>query len=64
MTAWVERPGAVALEDEVILHGVAVAEVNFLPKPFTLDGLADAVERVLKETRGTDAVSTDERQSV
>ncbi len=36
-------------EDEVILHGIRVAEVNFLPKPFTLDGLADAVRKVLAE---------------
>lgn len=34
-------------EDEVILRGIRVAEVHFLPKPFTLEGLADAVREVL-----------------
>lgn len=40
-------------EDEVILHGIRVAEVNFLPKPFTLEGLADAVRQVLAEAEVT-----------
>jgi CheY-like chemotaxis protein len=34
-------------EDEVILRGVRVAEVSFLPKPFTLDGLENAVRTAL-----------------
>ena len=37
-------------EDEVILHGIRVSEVDFLPKPFTLEGLADAVRTVLART--------------
>ncbi|MBW3535068.1 MAG: response regulator [Gemmatimonadetes bacterium] len=36
-------------DDDVILRGVSVAEVNFLPKPFTLDGLRRVVRRVLDE---------------
>ena len=35
-------------EDEVILRGIRVSEVNFLPKPFTLEGLGEAVRAVLK----------------
>ena len=34
-------------EDEVILQGVRVAEVNFIAKPFTVQGLRDKVEEVL-----------------
>jgi two-component system, cell cycle sensor histidine kinase and response regulator CckA len=34
-------------EDEIILRGVRVAEVNFLYKPFSLEGLAAAVRQVL-----------------
>ena len=34
-------------EDEVILRGVRVAEVHFLPKPFTLDSLTRAVNEAL-----------------
>jgi two-component system cell cycle sensor histidine kinase/response regulator CckA len=34
-------------EDEVILRGVSVAGMNFVYKPFTLDGLAEAVRRAL-----------------
>jgi len=34
-------------EDEVILRGVRVAEMNFLFKPFSLEGLTDAVRQVL-----------------
>ena len=34
-------------EDEVILRGVRVAEVNFLFKPFSLEGLTNAVREVL-----------------
>lgn len=34
-------------EDEVILQGVRVAEVDFIAKPFTVQGLRDKVEEVL-----------------
>ena len=34
-------------EDEVILRGVRVAEVNFISKPFTVKGLRDRVRTVL-----------------
>ena len=34
-------------EDEVILRGVRVAEVNFVSKPFTVDGLRHKVREVL-----------------
>lgn len=34
-------------EDEIILRGVRVAEVAFVPKPFTLESLASAVEQAL-----------------
>ena len=34
-------------EDEVILRGVRVAEVNFVSKPFTVDGLRRKVREVL-----------------
>ena len=34
-------------EDEVILRGVRVAEVNFISKPFTVKGLRDRVRSVL-----------------
>ena len=34
-------------EDEVILRGVRVAEVHFVPKPFTLDVLTGAVRTAL-----------------
>jgi DNA-binding NtrC family response regulator len=34
-------------EDEVIVRGVRVAEVSFLAKPFSLDGLEGAVRRAL-----------------
>ncbi|HSM61667.1 MAG TPA: response regulator [Longimicrobiales bacterium] len=34
-------------EDEVILQGVRVAEVNFISKPFTVDGLRAKVREVL-----------------
>lgn len=49
----VERPETRLLymsaytEDEVILRGVRVAEVGFLYKPFSLDGLTDAVRQAL-----------------
>lgn len=36
-------------EDEVILRGVRVAQVDFLAKPFTLQSLGDAVARVLAD---------------
>ena len=34
-------------EDEVILRGIRVAEVGFLAKPFSLDGLQGAVKSAL-----------------
>ncbi|MDH5591195.1 MAG: response regulator, partial [Gemmatimonadota bacterium] len=34
-------------EDEVILHGVRVAEVDFISKPFTIDGLRRKVRIIL-----------------
>lgn len=34
-------------EDEVILQGVRVAEVNFIAKPFTVEGLRAKVREVL-----------------
>jgi two-component system cell cycle sensor histidine kinase/response regulator CckA len=34
-------------EDEVILQGVRVAEVEFIAKPFTVQGLRDKVREVL-----------------
>ncbi len=34
-------------EDEVILQGVRVAEVDFISKPFTVDGLRAKVQEVL-----------------
>jgi CheY-like chemotaxis protein len=34
-------------EDEVILRGVSVAGMSFVYKPFTLDGLVEAVRRAL-----------------
>jgi CheY-like chemotaxis protein len=34
-------------EDDVILKGVRVAEVNFISKPFTIDGLRAKVREVL-----------------
>jgi CheY-like chemotaxis protein len=37
-------------EDEVILQGVRVAEVDFIPKPFTVQGLRDKVGQVLGRT--------------
>lgn len=38
-------------EDEVILRGVRVAEVNFVSKPFTVDGLRNKVREVLDRNR-------------
>jgi two-component system, cell cycle sensor histidine kinase and response regulator CckA len=34
-------------EDEVILRGIRVQEVGFIPKPFSLDGLQSAVRNAL-----------------
>jgi two-component system cell cycle sensor histidine kinase/response regulator CckA len=34
-------------EDEVLLRGIRIAEMNFLSKPFSLDGLRDAVRQAL-----------------
>jgi two-component system cell cycle sensor histidine kinase/response regulator CckA len=48
-----ERPGTRLLymsaytEDEAILRGVEIAGMNFLGKPFSLEGLADAVRQAL-----------------
>ena len=36
-------------QDEVILQGVRVAEVDFIPKPFTVQGLRDKVRQVLDQ---------------
>ena len=36
-------------EDEVILRGVRVAEVNFISKPFTVKGLRERVRAVLDQ---------------
>jgi two-component system, cell cycle sensor histidine kinase and response regulator CckA len=38
-------------EDEVILRGVRVAEVNFVSKPFTVDGLRNKVREVLDRSQ-------------
>jgi CheY-like chemotaxis protein len=37
-------------EDEVILQGVRVAEVHFISKPFSVDGLRGTVGRLLKDS--------------
>ena len=36
-------------EDDVILQGVRVADVNFISKPFTVEGLREKVRRLLDE---------------
>ena len=46
-------------EDEVILQGVRVAEVDFIPKPFTVQGLRDKVRQVLDRTEVEKASVTD-----
>jgi two-component system cell cycle sensor histidine kinase/response regulator CckA len=38
-------------EDEIILRGVRVAEMDFLPKPFTVDGLRGKVRTALDRAR-------------
>lgn len=38
-------------EDEVLVRGVRVAEMNFVYKPFTLEGLVQAVRRILSSER-------------
>lgn len=38
-------------EDEVFVRGVRVAEMNFVYKPFTLEGLVQAVRRALSPGR-------------
>ena len=35
-------------EDEVILRGIRVADVHFIEKPFTVDGLRQKVQEVLE----------------
>jgi CheY-like chemotaxis protein len=39
-------------EDEVILRGIRVAEVHFIEKPFTVEGLRAKVREVLDSTKG------------
>lgn len=39
-------------EDEVLLQGIRVAEVNYISKPFTVAGLREKVREVLDETSG------------
>lgn len=39
-------------EDEVILQGVRVAEVSFIPKPFTVEGLRSKVREILDGAQG------------
>lgn len=39
-------------EDEVLLQGVRVAEVNYISKPFTVAGLRDKVRDVLNGASG------------
>ena len=39
-------------EDEVLLHGIRVAEVNCISKPFTVAGLREKVEEVLRGPAG------------
>ncbi len=39
-------------EDEVILQGVRVAEVNFIAKPFTVEGLRSKVREVISGSQG------------
>jgi len=36
-------------QDEVILQGVRVAEVNFISKPFTVEGLRNRVREVIED---------------
>ena len=47
-------------EDEVFLHGVRVAQMNFIPKPFTLNELVDSVAEVLEEPPKTTARRPDQ----
>jgi len=37
-------------EDEVFLRGVRVAQMSFIPKPFTLDELTSSVHEVLRRS--------------
>ena len=39
-------------EDEVILRGIRLAEVDFIPKPFSVQGLRDKVREVLDRDDG------------
>jgi two-component system, cell cycle sensor histidine kinase and response regulator CckA len=43
-------------DDAVVRHGVLDSKANFIQKPFSSTGLADAVHRVLEE-RGKGAVA-------
>lgn len=36
-------------QDKVLLEGIRVAEVDFIPKPFSIDGLRDKVLEVLEK---------------
>lgn len=36
-------------EDEVVLDGLKTSDVNFIPKPFTVEGLRDKVRLVLSD---------------
>ena len=44
-------------DDAVVRHGVLESETNFIQKPFTFAGLANAVRKVLDE-RGSRACPT------
>ena len=39
-------------EDEVILQGLRFSEVNFMPKPFTVDGLLLKAREVIEQGEG------------
>ncbi len=41
-------------EDEIILQGIRLAEVNFIPKPFTVQGLREKVRAVIDQAKGGD----------
>ena len=38
-------------EDEIILQGVRFSEINFIPKPFTVEGLRDKVREVISQAK-------------
>jgi len=39
-------------EDEVLLQGLRLSEVNFIPKPFTVEGLRAKVRLVIDQAKG------------